>query len=99
MVAFVRLFIRLYQWTLSPLLRLLGGPQCGCRFTPSCSAYLLEAVETHGVLRGSWLGLKRLARCQPWGGSGYDPVPARNGSTCTLDRSVQDLNARPTCAK
>ena len=73
----VRLLIRLYQWTLSPVLRLLCGPDCGCRFTPSCSRYFLEAVETHGVGYGSLLGLKRLARCQPWGGYGYDPVPLR----------------------
>jgi len=75
MLGLVRLFIRIYQCTLSPLLCLLGGPGSGCRFTPSCSAYFLEAVETHGLTRGSWLGLKRLARCQPWGGAGEDPVP------------------------
>jgi putative membrane protein insertion efficiency factor len=67
--------IRLYQWTLSPLLVLLTGPGGGCRFEPSCSAYFLEAVETWGALRGSWLGLKRLGRCHPWGGQGFDPVP------------------------
>src|ERR1700747_388152 len=77
MVGLVRFFIRIYQWTLSPLLCLLCGPNSGCRFTPTCSAYFLEAVEAHGVLHGSWLGLKRLARCQPWGGSGHDPVPER----------------------
>jgi putative membrane protein insertion efficiency factor len=54
---------------------LICGPGSGCRFTPTCSAYFLEAVETHGFVRGSWLGLKRLARCQPWGGAGHDPVP------------------------
>jgi len=75
MLSLVRFFIRVYQYTLSPLLSLIGGPGSGCRFMPSCSAYFLEAVETHGVARGSWLGLKRLARCQPWGGTGHDPVP------------------------
>jgi uncharacterized protein len=77
MVVLVRLFIRVYQYSLSPLFSLICGPGSGCRFTPTCSAYLLGAVETHGIVRGSWLGLKRLARCQPWGGCGYDPVPAR----------------------
>src|SRR5215510_4715931 len=77
MLELVRFFIRIYQWTLSPLLRLLCGPNSGCRFTPSCSAYFLEAVEVHGIRQGSWLGLKRLARCQPWGGCGHDPVPPR----------------------
>ena len=78
MVLLVRFLIRAYQWTLSPLLSWLGGPSTGCRFHPTCSAYFLEAVERHGALRGSWLGLKRLARCQPWGGQGEDPVPERN---------------------
>jgi|SRR3954469_2115111 putative membrane protein insertion efficiency factor len=77
MLGLIRFVIRLYQCTLSPILRLLCGPDSGCRFTPSCSRYFLEAVETHGVGYGSWLGLKRLARCQPWGGCGYDPVPLR----------------------
>ena len=76
MILLLRILIRLYKWTLSPLLSLLGGPATGCRFEPTCSAYFLEAVETHGFARGSWLGLKRLLRCAPWGGSGLDPVPA-----------------------
>ena len=75
MLWLVRFFIRVYQCTLSPLLGLLCGPGSGCRFTPTCSAYFLEAVEVHGIRHGSWLGLKRLARCQPWGGRGHDPVP------------------------
>ncbi len=73
----IRMLIRGYQLLLSPLLQLLTGPGGGCRFEPSCSLYFLEACETHGVWRGSWLGLKRLARCQPWGGHGLDPVPPR----------------------
>ncbi|MBA2742778.1 MAG: membrane protein insertion efficiency factor YidD [Chthoniobacterales bacterium] len=75
MLLIVRFLIRGYQWTISPVLSWLGGPGAGCRFEPSCSRYFLEAVEAHGVLRGSWLGLKRLGRCQPWGGQGFDPVP------------------------
>ena len=90
MLGLVRFIIRLYQCTLSPLLRLLCGPDCGCRFTPTCSRYFLEAVETHGVRNGSWLGLKRLARCQPWGGCGYDPVPSSwaDGSQNQVGRCV-----------
>jgi putative membrane protein insertion efficiency factor len=61
--------IRVYQLTLSPWL----GRQC--RYLPTCSVYAAEAVERFGVRRGSWLALKRLGRCHPWGGSGYDPVP------------------------
>ena len=61
--------IRAYRLILSPW---LGH---SCRFQPSCSAYAIAALETHGPLRGLWLTARRLARCTPWGGSGYDPVP------------------------
>ena len=61
--------IRLYQILLSPYM----GRQC--RYTPTCSNYALEALRKHGLLRGSWLAIKRILRCAPWGGSGYDPVP------------------------
>ncbi len=73
----IRVLIRAYKLTLSPLLAFLGGPASGCRFQPTCSTYFLDAVEMHGVFRGSWMGLRRLGRCHPWGGSGYDPVPER----------------------
>lgn len=61
--------IRFYRQFISPL------TPPSCRFTPTCSAYALEALKKHGPLRGSWLALRRLLRCHPWGGSGYDPVP------------------------
>jgi putative membrane protein insertion efficiency factor len=76
MRALVRILIRGYQITISPLLSWLVGASFGCRFSPTCSEYFLQAVEEHGVLRGSFLGVKRLLRCHPWGGSGFDPVPA-----------------------
>ena len=71
----VRLLIRSYQRFLSPVIHFIGGPGAGCRFRPTCSEYFLQAVEKHGLFKGGWLGICRLARCQPWGGSGYDPVP------------------------
>jgi len=74
MLRLVRFFIRAYQCVVSPVFSSLGGAGSGCRFTPTCSAYFLEAVETFGIARGSWIGMKRLARCHPWGGAGYDPV-------------------------
>ena len=61
--------IRLYQWTLSPLL----GPRC--RFYPSCSRYAFEAVGRYGVWRGGWLAVRRVGRCHPWRPGGIDPVP------------------------
>jgi len=63
------LLIKIYQRIISPIL----GPQC--RYTPTCSNYALEAFKKYGVFKGGWLAVKRIARCHPWGGSGYDPVP------------------------
>jgi putative membrane protein insertion efficiency factor len=65
----LRAGVRGYQLFLGPIL-----PR-SCRFHPSCSAYALEALRTHGALGGSWLTLRRLVRCHPWGGGGFDPVP------------------------
>ncbi len=61
--------VRFYQRCISPL------TPPSCRFTPTCSQYALEALRKYGPLKGLWLTLKRLSRCHPWGGSGYDPVP------------------------
>lgn len=64
--------IRLYQSQISPAL----GPS-KCRFTPTCSSYALESIEVHGAIRGSFMAIWRILRCNPWGKGGYDPVPAR----------------------
>ncbi len=67
--------LQVYRWLISPLKQTMFGNLGRCRFTPSCSAYALDAVRLHGAWRGSTLALKRLLRCHPWGGCGWDPVP------------------------
>ncbi|WP_293913871.1 MULTISPECIES: membrane protein insertion efficiency factor YidD [unclassified Sphingobacterium] len=63
------LLIRIYQLFISPL---LGA---NCRYTPTCSQYGMEAIKKHGPFKGGWLAIKRILRCNPWGGHGHDPVP------------------------
>lgn len=69
----VALPVRAYRLVLSPWLGM------HCRYQPTCSAYALEALEKHGAVRGSWLAVRRILRCHPGGGSGYDPVPEPRG--------------------
>ena len=66
---FLILLIKIYQYTLSPF---IGR---NCRYTPTCSNYGIEAIQKYGAIKGGWLTIKRVASCNPWGGSGYDPVP------------------------
>jgi putative membrane protein insertion efficiency factor len=63
------LLIKIYQLVISPWF----GPKC--RYTPTCSKYAEQALKKHGVFKGLWLAIRRISRCHPWGGSGYDPVP------------------------
>lgn len=63
------LLVKIYQWIISPLL-----PK-SCRYEPTCSHYTLEALKVHGLWKGGILSIKRIVKCNPWGGSGYDPVP------------------------
>lgn len=68
-VALLIIPVKLYQWFLSPF---LGA---SCRYTPTCSAYTIEALKKHGPVKGLWLSIKRILSCNPWGGHGHDPVP------------------------
>jgi len=70
------LLLHLYRWLISPVLHLLFGPYSGCRFTPTCSRYAIDALKTHPLHRALGLILRRVSRCHPWGGSGEDPVPS-----------------------
>lgn len=69
LTAFLLLLVRFYRLFISPL------TPPSCRFTPTCSVYAMEALQKHGPFKGLWLTLRRILRCHPWGGSGYDPVP------------------------
>ncbi|MBI3500885.1 MAG: membrane protein insertion efficiency factor YidD [Bacteroidetes bacterium] len=64
-------FIKVYKMTLSPF---IGN---SCRYQPTCSHYGIEAIQKHGAMKGSWLTMKRVCSCHPWGGHGYDPVPEK----------------------
>ena len=67
--------VRAYRLTVSPAQTYLFGAGSGCRFTPTCSQYALDALHEHGALTGTVLAAKRICRCHPWGGCGHDPVP------------------------
>ena len=75
MKTFLIILARIYQVVISAPLHFLTGPFSGCRFTPTCSQYFIDAVTANGALRGSWQGIRRVCRCHPWGGQGYDPPP------------------------
>jgi putative membrane protein insertion efficiency factor len=76
LAAFLTILVRLYQWTLRPI---IGA---NCRFEPSCSNYAVEALRRYGGFRGTWLAGRRLLRCNPWVAGGFDPVPCNSTHTC-----------------
>jgi uncharacterized protein len=69
LTGFLMLLVKFYQYVISPLI------PASCRYTPTCSEYSMQALKKYGPFKGLWLSLKRILRCNPWGGSGYDPVP------------------------
>jgi len=95
---FILIFLlRAYRILVSPVLTTLFGPQgLGCRFSPTCSQYALEAVQRHGAVRGAALATSRLCRCHPWGGRGEDPVPPKDSQTPQTGMSAPQVNAEFT---
>ena len=79
----LKALIQIYRWTIAPLL----GPRC--RFHPSCSAYALDAITTHGPWRGMWLAVRRIGRCQPWNAGGFDPVPPASRLRSPLGNDIR----------
>jgi len=85
--------VRFYQYGVSPII----GPRC--RYQPTCSAYALEAIERFGALKGGWLAARRMGRCHPFGGFGYDPVPKSVGANTKGHESAADeSNHHSGCA-
>lgn len=72
------LIIKIYRLAVSPVLNFICGPGNGCRFNPTCSEYAIEAIRSHGAFHGIILATRRILRCHPWGGFGYDPVPEKH---------------------
>lgn len=85
------LAIRAYQLTLSPAQTFLFGALGGCRHTPTCSVYAMEALREHGAVAGTLLAAKRICRCHPWGGCGHDPVPPKRRLQAGDRRSVSEV--------
>jgi len=104
--AFLRFFptralvavVRIYQRIISPILPVVFGPSCGCRFAPTCSHYAIEALQEHGAIRGSSLALIRLLKCTPLHPGGFDPVPSAQRFSCQLVSPPSPSSADPRIA-
>lgn len=84
---------RFLGWLVRGYQRVREGRPSPCRFVPSCSSYTAEALEVHGAGRGCWLAARRICRCHPWGGSGWDPVPLPSDAAAPAADSLPDRNA------
>jgi len=82
--------IRIYRWTISPAQIFLFGAGSGCRFTPSCSQYAVEAIKTRGAMAGTFLAAKRICRCHPFGSCGHDPVQKADGRWQMADGKITE---------
>ena len=76
LAAILTLLVKFYQYSISPLL------PARCRYQPTCSTFMIKAIQEWGPFKGTWLGIKRISRCHPWGGHGYDPVPKKGDCSC-----------------
>lgn len=76
--------VNIYRYLISPII----GPRC--RFYPTCSTYMIEAIQLHGPIKGTWLGLKRLGRCHPYNEGGYDPVPGACGHQSCSEHGIAE---------
>jgi putative membrane protein insertion efficiency factor len=84
--------IRVYRWTISPAQIFLFGPTAGCRFTPTCSQYAIDAIRSRGAITGTFLAAKRICRCHPFGNCGHDPVSKQKSGVFNLGST----ESRPT---
>jgi putative membrane protein insertion efficiency factor len=80
--------VRVYRWIISPAQFFLFGSTGGCRFTPTCSQYAIEAIHSHGALKGSVLAAKRICRCHPWNECGHDPIPKAEVKRRNVERKI-----------
>jgi putative membrane protein insertion efficiency factor len=87
--------IWLYRRTFSPVLPMVFGPACGCRFHPTCSQYAADAVRQHGAVAGAWLALRRLLKCHPLHPGGFDPVPPSSRRRPVCRAVLQPAMKRP----
>lgn len=86
--------VNIYRYMISPVI----GPRC--RFHPTCSGYMIEAIKIHGPIKGTWLGLKRLGKCHPYNDGGYDPVPPAEGNcSCDSHSHTKSLSEDKTAQK
>jgi len=87
--------VRLYRWIISPAQTFLFGTTGGCRFTPTCSVYAIDAIREHGAINGTPLAAKRICRCHPWGHCGHDPVPGKKSAEAIAHKSADPFCRAP----
>gem|GEM_PF-2790551 len=87
-LASINITLSIYQWVISPVIHTLAGPGYGCRFQPTCSEYSKQAFGSFSFFKALWISIKRLSRCNPFGGCGYDPLPVISSTSISKFRDV-----------